>query len=103
MKNADNDSDTNNATGSRIGLLISVLFGVGLGYWAYVLDPSGRGASILILPVIAVALVLIVVFFVTGLVCYIAGNGRSLMLGSVITPAMFLVSTNVFRSLFFWW
>ena len=48
----------------------ALLVGIGLGYWAYWLDPLRQGASILIMPVIVVMLLACVTFFITGLISH---------------------------------
>ena len=93
-----NDTESTNPTACAIAFAFSILVGVGLGYWAYCLDPDGTGASIRIFPVIFIMLPLSFAFFVTGLITR-ETIGWVFVLGALLVPAVFLISTNILRAL----
>jgi hypothetical protein len=95
----DNDERAVNDTKSTIaGLIFTAAPGTLLGYWAFVLDPSGNGGSILIIPVTVVLVVSCPAFLFTGLILRNESLGPWLILASIAMPIIFLVTMNSFRA-----
>ena len=86
------------STGSAIGIVLTLLAGPGTGYWAYLLDPTGSGGSILQFPAFIVAGLSTIAFVGVGLIGRNESYGASLILGGVVTPVLFFLSSNLFRS-----
>ena len=95
-----NDRESTERVGAGIACVLSIVVGIGLGYWAVSLDPSGNGASVRIMPVTITMLMLCIAFFVTGLVTH-KTIGWGLVFGAGLLPFVFLVSANILRALLY--
>ncbi|CAN5372025.1 hypothetical protein BH10ACI2_BH10ACI2_15080 [soil metagenome] len=82
-------------TSAIIGLFLSLLVGGGTGYWAYILDPTGTGGSVLIFPAFIVMGLVSIAFLAVGYIM----RGWPLVIGFLAAPFLFFAVSNIFRFL----